>query len=134
MLPDIPAIDAQTSVIAHATSWNGTFDSSGSLHIHGKVEGALTARDDVFIAEEAEVDAVITATNVIVAGNVRGTIRCADRFEVLPRGRIIGDINAPVMVVHEGALIAGEVSMSSSGASLPSSSPPLSARAARGGD
>jgi cytoskeletal protein CcmA (bactofilin family) len=130
-LPDIPAYDAHTSVIAHTTSWNGNLESSGSLHIHGRVDGTLVARDVVFIAEEAEVDATISATAVTVAGNVRGSIRCADRFEVLPRGRVSGDVNAPVIVVHEGAMIAGEISMTGSPASQPAAHP---TRAARGGD
>ena len=50
---------------------------------------------------------VIRAANVTVAGNVRGSIHCADRFEVLPHGKW------PVMFVlrpssiHDGALMAG---------------------------
>ena len=72
--PPIPAIDMQTSVIAHSTAWSGDLESSGSLHIHGRVEGSLTARDTIFIAEEADVDAVIRAANVTVAGNVRGSV------------------------------------------------------------
>ena len=131
-LPDIPAFDMQTSVIAHSTSWNGDLESSGSLHVHGRVEGTLTARDDVFIAEEAEIDAIIHATSVTVAGNVRGSIHCADRFEVLPRGRVAGDISAPALAIHEGAMIAGDISMS--GAAASPSTAALGARVARGGD
>jgi cytoskeletal protein CcmA (bactofilin family) len=111
-----------TSVIAHTTTWSGNLESSGSLHVHGRVDGSLTARDDIFIAEEAEIDAVITASSVTVAGSVRGSIRCAERFEVLPRGRVVGDVCAPLIVVHEGAMIAGDVAMSKSGESQ--SSPP----------
>ena len=127
--PAVPAADSLTSVIAHTTSWNGSLESSGSLHVHGRVDGSLTARDDVYIAEEAEVEATITAANVTIAGNVRGSIHCAERFEVLPRGRVAGDIRAPVIVIHEGAMLAGEISMAST--------PDVRAstlRAARGGD
>jgi cytoskeletal protein CcmA (bactofilin family) len=85
--------------------------SSGSLHVHGVVDGSLTAQDDVYIAEEADVNATITAANVIVAGAVRGTIRCGSRFEVLPRGRVSADVQAPSLVVHEGATINGQVRM-----------------------
>src|SRR5688500_8595317 len=57
----IPAIDMHTTVIAHSTAWSGDLESSGSLHIHGRVEGSLTAKESVFIAEEADVNAVIRA-------------------------------------------------------------------------
>jgi cytoskeletal protein CcmA (bactofilin family) len=109
--PPIPAIDMQTSVIAHSTAWSGDLESSGSLHIHGRVEGSLTARDTIFIAEEAEVDANLRAANVTIAGNVRGAVHCAERFEVLPRGRVTGDIHAPAIAIHDGALVAGEIRM-----------------------
>ncbi|MGH2614800.1 MAG: bactofilin family protein, partial [Thermomicrobiales bacterium] len=92
------------------------------------------AHEDIFIAEEAEVDATITAANVTIAGNARGSIQCSDRFEVLPRGRVAGDVRAPIIVIHDGALIAGEIAMSlpkDAKASLP---PAASTRAARGGD
>jgi cytoskeletal protein CcmA (bactofilin family) len=133
MVPSaIPAADSLTSVIAHTTTWNGSVESSGSLHVHGRVDGSLTAQDDVYVAEEAEVDATITAANVTIAGNVRGTIRCGERFEVLPRGRVAGDICAPVIVIHEGAILVGEISMVPTAESRGSTVSP--ARVARGGD
>lgn len=133
-LPPVPAIDTQTSVIAHTTTWNGTLESSGSLHLHGRVEGVITARNDVFIAEEAEIDAVVQAASVTVAGNVRGSIQCSDRFEVLPSGRVAGDVRSPVIVIHEGATIAGEISMLPAAETRSSTMPAVGRRAVRGGD
>jgi cytoskeletal protein CcmA (bactofilin family) len=106
-----PQVDAQTSVVAHDTTWNGDLLSTGSLHVHGMVDGSLTAEEDVYIAEEADVTATITAANVIVAGLVRGTIRCGSRFEVLPRGRVMADVQAPTLVIHEGASVNGQIRM-----------------------
>jgi cytoskeletal protein CcmA (bactofilin family) len=127
--PAVPAIDELTSVISHTTTWSGNLDSTGSLHVHGRVEGALTARDSIFVAEEAEVDAVIQAAVVTIAGNVRGTINCSSRFELLPRGRVSGDVRAPIVVIHQGAIISGEIAMSGD-ADAHRASRPLS-RAAR---
>lgn len=130
----VPALDAHTSVIAHTTSWNGNLESSGSLHVHGRVEGTLSARSAIFIAEEAQIDAAVFAASVTIAGTVRGTITCADRFELLPRGRVIGDVRAPVIVIHDGAMLSGEIAMApANDARVPASSP-LAARTARGGD
>lgn len=133
-LPPVPSVDTFTSVIAHTTTWNGNLESSGSLHIHGRVEGSLTARDHIFIAEEAEVDAQVAAANVTIAGSVRGSIHCTERFEVLPRGNVAGDIRAPIVIVHEGAMIAGEVVMSATGDLRSSSGANTGMRAAQGGD
>jgi cytoskeletal protein CcmA (bactofilin family) len=103
--------DVQTSVIAHDTVWQGDLTTNGSLHVHGMVQGTLEAIDTVFIAEEADVDATITARHVIVSGFVKGAIRCSSRFEALAAGRILADVVAPSIVIHEGAVIRGEFRM-----------------------
>jgi cytoskeletal protein CcmA (bactofilin family) len=133
-LPPVPSIDTETSVIAHSTAWNGNLESTGSLHVYGRVEGSLTARDDIFVAEEAEVDAVIVAANVTIAGKVRGSIHCSRRFEILPHGRVSADVRAPAIVIHDGALLAGEIAMGSPGESRGKLSAVPAARAATGGD
>ncbi len=103
--------DAQTSVIAHDTTWKGELQSNGTIHIHGHVEGSLDAKQDIYVAEEADVDATIVANNVVIAGLVKGTIRCGARFEVLPPGRVTGDIQTPALVIHEGAHVSGQFRM-----------------------
>lgn len=133
-LPAVPSIDAETSVIAHSTAWSGALESTGSLHVYGRVEGTLTARDDIFVAEEADVDAVIVAANVTVAGNVRGSIHCAKRFEILPHGRVSADVRAPAIVIHDGALLAGQVAMAAVGETRGKLAAVPAARAANGGD
>ena len=108
----VPALDTETSVIAFGTAWSGNLESTGSLHVHGRADGTLTARNSIYIAEDAEVDATLQASHVVVAGLVRGAVHCLERFEVLPRGRVSGDVHAPRVVIHDGAVIAGRVAMS----------------------
>ena len=140
--PVIPAVPSpgtasQTTVIAHDTTWKGDLQTNGTVHVHGRVEGSITAQQDVYIAEEADIDASLTATNVLVAGRARGTIRCSGRFEALPQGRITGDIQAPTLVVHEGANVNGRFRMGATEASERAEQPAppvVQRRAARGGD
>lgn len=130
----VPSIDTETSVIAHSTAWSGALESTGSLHVYGRVEGSLTARDDIFVAEEAEVDAVVVAANVTIAGNVRGSIHCTKRFEILPHGRVSADVRAPAIVIHDGALLAGQVAMAAVVEPRGKLAAVPAARAANGGD
>ncbi len=140
--PMIPApliADTETSVIAHDTVWKGSLQTGGSLHIHGRVEGGLDATEDIYIADEADVDVVLTAKNVLIAGMVKGTIRCSDRCEVLPHGRVTADIQAPILVVHEGAILTGNFRMERSEGTETHEAPARAAavvqrRSARGGD
>jgi cytoskeletal protein CcmA (bactofilin family) len=108
-----PTADAQTSVIAQETFWKGDLESKGSIHIHGRLEGTVTAAREIYVAEQAEVDAALMAAVIIVAGKVTGEVRCTSRFEMLPSGRVDGNVQAPSLVVHEGASITGQFRMGS---------------------
>ena len=120
-LPLIPAVEAQTTVISHNTSWKGELNAEGSIHLHGVYDGVITAKEDVYILEEAAVTAQINAARVVIAGRYDGVVTCKQRLEVLPTGRVQGEFRSPVLVVHEGAMLGGKVSMTpeSSGNAAP---------------
>lgn len=110
---DLSAFTSATdaSVIAHDAFWQGDLRTNGSLHVHGTVKGTLEATENVYIAEEADVDGTVTAPNVIVGGLVKGAIRCSTRFEALASGRLLADVHAPSVVIHEGATMRGQFQM-----------------------
>jgi cytoskeletal protein CcmA (bactofilin family) len=110
--PSQPRVaDAATGVIAADSIWSGTLNTQGSLQIFGDVEGELVASNEIFVAEGARVNARIAAQVIIVAGLVDGTLECSGRLEVLPTGRVSGEILAPTLVVHEGATVDGDLKM-----------------------
>ena len=131
-LPAIPTVDAKTTVIAHNTTWKGEISSEGTVHVHGRFEGSIRATSDVYVADEADVDATIYASNVVIAGFTKGTIRCGSRFEVLPSGRVSGDVQAPTLVVHEGAVVSGQFRMGTEEVVEAKPTPVVQRRAARG--
>jgi len=110
-MPNMPVVDAMTTVIAHNAVWKGELQSDGAVHVHGRFEGSIRATEDIFIAEEADVDATLMAANVVIGGVVKGSIRCGSRFEILPTGRVTGEIQSPTLVVHEGANVTGQFRM-----------------------
>jgi cytoskeletal protein CcmA (bactofilin family) len=110
-VPELPEVDAQTTVIANGTAWKGEIGSDGTVHVYGRFEGSVRATRDVFLADGADVDATIEADRVVVAGLLKGTVRCGGRFEVLPTGRVSGDVQSPTLVVHEGAIVTGQLRM-----------------------
>lgn len=102
----------QPSIVAPHTTWNGRLESSGSVQIQGKLNGEIIASGDVYVAPGAQVDAQIQAVNVTIAGQTDGVIACEHRFEVLESGVVDGRIHAPTLVIHDGAIINGQLRMS----------------------
>jgi cytoskeletal protein CcmA (bactofilin family) len=105
--------DSATGVVAANSSWSGTLTSDGSVQIFGKIDGELTAADEIYVAEGATVHARLRARTIIVAGSVDGTIECLGRLEVMPSGFVSGDVTSPTLVVHEGATVDGDLKMRS---------------------
>ena len=130
--PMIPDVDPSTTVVSRDTTWKGEMSSEGSVHIHGRFDGAVKATQAIFVAEGAEVDATMTAETIIVAGVSRGTVRARGKFEVLPSGRVAGDIHAPTLVVHEGAIMTGQLRMSGEEPSEAKPTPVIQRRPSRG--
>jgi cytoskeletal protein CcmA (bactofilin family) len=68
------------------------------------------------IGESAVVTAQIKAASIIVAGKVSGDIIAAQRIEIRPSAKVLGNLTSPVLVVHEGAMFEGHCSMQPEGA------------------
>lgn len=100
-----------TSVVAADTIWRGDMESNGDVHIHGQFHGTVTARTDIFISEDAEADATLVANSIVIAGNVKGVIRASTRLEILPQGRISGEVIAPTVIAHDGSRVNASVRM-----------------------
>lgn len=108
---EVATVDSQISVVAQGTIFKGEIQSDGNIQIFGRAEGTLTAKEDIWVAEGADVEATLTARRVIVAGRVSGHVKATSRFEALPQGVVEADVTAPSFVVHEGATINGNLSM-----------------------
>ena len=85
--------------------------SDGSIRIHGHAEGEVFAERSIYVAEGAMVSAKISSNNIVIAGTVDGTVDCIGRLEILPTGRVSGDVSAPTLVVHDGATMTGQLTM-----------------------
>ena len=51
------------------------------------------------------------AKAVTVVGRIHGNINASERCEVQGSGIVVGDIRAPRLLVHEGAVVNGKIEM-----------------------
>lgn len=96
------------TVLGASSSLEGKLVHEGNLRIDGRFQGTLETNGNILIGEGAEVDADIDAQNVSIAGTVRGDVR-GKRIQLLRYGRVVGDIQAEVLITEEGAQINGSV-------------------------
>jgi cytoskeletal protein CcmA (bactofilin family) len=71
--------------------------------------------DSLIIGESAVVSAQIKASSIIVAGKRSGEIIASERIEIRPSAKVSGNLTAPRLVVHEGAIFEGNCTMQPDG-------------------
>ena len=100
--------DTTESVIGPSVHLEGNFTSSGNISIGGSLSGSLTTSGNVTVQEGAKVQAMVSAVNVFVSGEVRGDIRASERLELSPTACIIGNVEAKTLTVTAGAMKSGK--------------------------
>lgn len=89
----------------------GSLKNLGSIEINGEVVGEIASQEDIIVGETAKIKGPIVAKNVTVAGEVEGTIESSEKLEILPSGKVNGDINTAMLVIQQGAHFIGRSQM-----------------------
>jgi cytoskeletal protein CcmA (bactofilin family) len=95
------------TIIGNGTKVEGDISTKGSLRVEGEVIGKIVAEGDLFIGEDGNINSQIKARKVIVAGKVKGNVVASDKFELLAKGELEGDIKSKVLKIEEGAKFVG---------------------------
>ena len=95
------------------TAVTGELRFSGTLRIDGEFHGSITTDDVLVVGRHADVHAYIRAGEVEIYGSVSGTIEVTRRLEVNSGGTVRGKLDAPVLVLEEGAVLDGQSRMTS---------------------
>lgn len=117
LFPDHPATpDLEVDPMAHigrATTITGNIVADEDLEIQGVVEGSVRlANHQVTIGAEGHVKASVDAEIVMVYGRITGDVIASDLVEIEKGGIVGGDIRAPRIVMHDGAIVVGSLDMS----------------------
>lgn len=101
------------TIIGKGATVNGSIKTEGTLRIDGKLEGEINVAGDLIIGETGIVNADVEAQNLTVSGMVKGNIKASGKLDLQASGKIFGDITVKDLAVAQGALLQGEVCMTS---------------------
>lgn len=99
------------SVIGPDDFFDGNYRSERGVRIQGQARGSIESRQSIFVEPGAHVTADLTADNISIAGMLNGTIICRHRLEITSTGTIRGHVQTPLLIVHEGGILEGELRM-----------------------
>lgn len=93
----------------------GEISGSEELLIDGLVEGTVRLEGQkLTIGPSAKLKADIIAGEVIVSGNLKGSIRANGRIEIRNDGSVTGDLTTPQVFIEEGAWFKGSIEIEKS--------------------
>ncbi|MFW6238073.1 MAG: bactofilin family protein [Halanaerobiales bacterium] len=95
------------TIMGNGTKIDGDIRTNGSLRVEGEVQGNVKAEGDLFVGESGKVKSEIEAREVVIAGVVEGNVVAHKKLEILPKGKLLGDIKTDKLKIEEGATFIG---------------------------
>ncbi|NPV53117.1 MAG: polymer-forming cytoskeletal protein [Firmicutes bacterium] len=99
------------TVVGKDTEFEGKLVASGAVRIDGRLRGEIDTTGDLIIGEGGMVAAAVRAKNVVIAGHVEGNVVADGRLEIVPSGRLYGDVKVATLVIEDGAIFRGACEM-----------------------
>jgi cytoskeletal protein CcmA (bactofilin family) len=111
--------------IGKSISIKGDVEGDEDTVIEGRVEGRVTLKNHhLTVGPNGDVQGEVSGRQVTIVGRVAGNVVASERIEVRESGQIQGDLIAPRLLVAEGALINGAITMKAAPAGAGAAKPP----------
>ncbi len=101
------------TLVAEGCRFTGDIETSGPLVVCGAIRGDGRVGGALSMAAQAQWDGEIHAQAAVVAGRISGRLVIAEKLEVGSTAVIRADIVARSIAVAKGAVIDGEVTITS---------------------
>src|SRR5437867_5806090 len=99
------------TILGPDASFKGELSFEKGLRIQGRFEGKINTPGRLHVAKEAKLQADVDAGAIFVEGEVNGNLTANDRIELKNSARYQGDLQASKLVVDEGAVFRGHVTV-----------------------
>jgi cytoskeletal protein CcmA (bactofilin family) len=94
-------------ILSRGVSITGSVKFAKELLVDGEVEGTIDSTGTLTIGQHARIRGEIRTKSVTVQGTVEGNIVASERCELQAGCTLLGDIEAPRLVVDEEASFKG---------------------------
>ena len=99
----------EVSLIGEDMEVVGSVHSSGVVKVAGTVLGDVSADTQLLVAKGGRVEGDVCAREVVLNGEVHGSVVAEKRVEVQSSAVVHGNITTPRLMIHEGAAVDSDV-------------------------
>ena len=93
------------------TKINGKLHFEGQATIEGEVEGEIVAQAHIIVGQQATIKGKMSAQSILVQGKVMADVVAEKKLEIQPPGSVLGDVTTQSLVIGDGAVLEGHISM-----------------------
>ncbi len=104
-------IDEINAFLGRDTEFEGKLSFTGAVRIDGKFSGEIFSGGTLIVGEGAIVKSQIHVGDMIISGEVHGDIYAEKKIEINVPGKLLGNIQAPKLVIKEGVVFEGNCKM-----------------------
>jgi cytoskeletal protein CcmA (bactofilin family) len=103
------AISDGSTIIGESIVINGNLNGDEDLTVRGRVEGTITLTRHLLVEASGVVKAEVQVKSCVISGALVGNVTASESIEITKEGRMVGDIAAPRVVIHDGAGFRGRI-------------------------
>lgn len=108
------AKDEINAFLGAGTNYQGKLNFDGSVRIDGTFTGEIQSEGTLIVGKDAKVQGQIWVGQLILSGHLEGEIEAAVKVVLHKTANLVGSMSTPTLVIEEGAVLEGQVSMSKS--------------------
>lgn len=105
------AKDEINAFLGAGTAYQGKLHFQGSVRIDGVFHGEVTSDGTLVVGQEADVQGQIHVGQLVLSGRVTGDVHAREKVVLHKTANLQGKLFTPVLVVDEGAVVEGTVTM-----------------------
>jgi len=107
--------DEINAFLGAGTSYQGKLHFSGTVRIDGTFKGEVESSGTLVIGKEANVEGEVRVGQMVISGHVEGEITASEKVVLHKTANLVGSLRTPVLVIEEGAVIEGQITMGTKG-------------------
>lgn len=103
--------DEINAFLGAGTAYQGKLHFQGSVRIDGVFHGEVTSDGTLVVGQEADVQGQINVGQLVLSGRMTGDIHAREKVVLHKTANLQGKLITPVLVVDEGAVVEGTITM-----------------------
>jgi cytoskeletal protein CcmA (bactofilin family) len=109
-------VSSSPTFVGAGSRLTGNLECGGDLVVAGFVNGEAAVRGSFTLSEGGRWEGKVQAHNAVVAGDIEGVVAIGEKLEIRASARIRGSVSARSIAVARGAVIEGDMAVTSGAA------------------